>query len=203
MLYIFLEQVLVAPKLMSKVEIGNHGGFMRSESSGIHLLTANETVPFSQVILGTSMINGDLQTAIDSAFADAQKLKNRKKDERRFVESNIFAASFPSKIYDQLEAIILPSETGGQKPATAFGMFVGYSLNGVSANGKPVNEFQDDVLEQVRNDIKNNVSFIESKITQYGLDGYSMYIYLLPFADADEDKKDIMDKLLQSGGGRA
>lgn len=72
-----------------------------------------------------------------------------------------------------------------------------------SANGKPVNEYQDDVFEQVRNDIKNNVLFIESKITQYGLDGYSMYIYLLPFADADEDKKDIMDKLLQSGGGQA
>lgn len=82
-------------------------------------------------------------------------------------------------------------------------MFVGYSLNGVSANGKPVNEYQDDVFEQVRNDIKNNVLFIESKITQYGLDGYSMYIYLLPFTDADEDKKDIMDKLLQSGGGQA
>ena len=59
-------------------------------------------------------------------------------------------------------------------------MFVGYSLNGVSANGKSVNEYQGDVLEQVRNDIKSNVSFIESKITQYGLDGYSMYIYLLP-----------------------
>ena len=199
LLYIFLEQVLGAPKLMSKVEIGNHAGFMTSESSGIHLLAANETVPFTQVILGTSMINGDLQTAIDSAFADAQKLKNRKKD----VESNIFAASFPTKIYNQLEAIILPSETGSQKPATAFGMFVGYSLSGVSASGKPVNEYQDDVLEQVRNDIKNNVSFIESRIMQYGLDGYSMYIYLLPFADADEDKKDIMDKLLQSEGGQA
>ena len=178
MLYIFLEQVLIAPKLMSKVEIGNHGGFMTSESSCIHLLTANDTVPFSQVVLGTSMINGDLQAAIDAAFADAQKLKDRKKDERRFVESNIFAASFPTKIYDQLEAIILPSETGSQKPATAFGMFVGYSLNGVSANGKSVNEYQGDVLEQVRNDIQSNVSFIESKITQYGLDGYSIHYKL-------------------------
>lgn len=86
LLYIFLEQVLIAPKLMSKVEIGNHGGFMTSESSCIHLLTANDTVPFSEVVLGTSMINGDLQAAIDAAFADAQKLKDRKKDERRFVE---------------------------------------------------------------------------------------------------------------------
>lgn len=202
LLYIFMEQVLVAPKLMSKVEMGNHDGFMTSESSGIHLLTASEAVPFSQVILGTAMINGDLQAAIDSVFADAQKLKNRKKDERRFVESNIFAASFPANIYDQLEAIILPSETGNQRPATAFGMFIGYSLNGVSASGKTVNEYQNDILEQIRDDLQNNVSFIESKITQYDLDGYSMYIYLLPFADADEDKKEIMNKLLQSGGGQ-
>lgn len=201
LLYIFLEQVLNAPKLMSKVEFGNHGGIFTSESAGIHLLTADATVPFNQIVLGTSMINGDLQTAIDAAFADAQKLKNRKKDERRFVESNIFAASFPEKIYDQLEAIILPDETSRKKPATAFGMFLGYTLNGVSAGGKSIDAYQNDVLDKLKSDILNQVPFIESKISQYGLDGYSMYIYLLPFADADADKKDIMDKLLQSGGG--
>lgn len=201
LLYIFLEQVLIAPKLMSRVEIGNHGGFMTSESAGIHLLTADAAVPFSQVVLGTSMINGDLQLAIDSAFSEAQKLKDRKKDERRFVESNIFAASFPTEIYDQLEAIILPSESDGKKPATAFGMFLGYSLSGVSTSGKFVDAYQNDVLAQIKADLLNNVAFIESKITQYGFDGYSMYIYLLPFTDADEDKKDIMDKLLQSDGG--
>lgn len=200
LLYIFLEQVLNAPKLMSKVEIDNHGQVMRSESVGIHLLTANSVVPFSQIILGTSTINGNLQTAIDLAFAEAKKLKDRKTNERNFVESKIFAASFPTDIYDQLEAIILPSETGAKKPATAFGMFLGYSLSNVPATGKSVNEYQDDVFTQIKSDILNSVSFIESKITQYGLDGYSMYIYLLPFADADEDKKDIMDKLLQFGG---
>lgn len=198
LLYIFLEQVLNAPKLMSRVEFGNHGGIFTSKSAGIHLLTADATVSFNQVVLGTSMINGDLQAAIDSAFADAQKLKNRKKDERRFVESNIFTASFPEKIYDQLEAIILPNEASGKKPATAFGMFLGYTLNGVSAGGKSIVAYQNDVFNKLKADIVNQVPFIESKITQYGLDGYSLYIYLLPFADADVDKKDIMDKLLQS-----
>lgn len=201
LLYIFLEQVLNAPKLMSKVEFGNHGGIFTSESAGIHLLTADATVPFNQIVFGTSMINGDLQTAIDVAFADAQKIKNRKKDERRFVESNIFAASFPENIYDQLEAIILPDETSRKKPAMAFSMFLGYTLNGVSAGGKSIDAYQNDVLDKLKSDILNQVPFIESKISQYGLDGYSLYIYLLPFADADEDKKDIMDKLLQSGGG--
>lgn len=201
LLYIFLEQVLNAPKLMSKVEFDNHGGFFTSESAGIHLLAAHAAVPFNQVVLGTSMINGNLQAAIDSAFSNAQKLKTRKKDERRFVESNIFAASFPANVYDQLESIILPAEISGKKPDTAFGMFIGYTLNGVSHSGKSTDEYQNDVFTQLKTDVLNQVPFIESKVTQYGLDGYSLYIYLLPFSDADEDKKDIMDKLLQSEGG--
>lgn len=200
LLYIFLEQILKAPKLMSKVEIRTYGGFTTSESSGIHLVTADAAVPFSQIVLGTSMIEGDLRNAIDMAFADAKKLEHRKKDERRFVESAIFAKSFTEETYNQLEEIILPSGSVERKPTTAFGMFLGYTLNGVSKNGKCVSDYQDDVLKQAKADIYNNISYIKSKITEYGLDGYSLYIYLLPFMDADEDKKNIMDKLLQTGG---
>lgn len=203
LLYIFLERVLNAPKLMSRVEFDNHGGIFTSESAGIHLLTANAACPFNQVILGTSMINGDIQTAIDSAFAHAHKLKNRKKDERRFVESNIFAQSFPDDVYNQLESIILPSESSGKKPSMAFGMFLGYTLSGITSSGKSIDEYQNDVGMQLKSDIINQLPYIESKITQYGLDGYSLYIYLLPFTDADEDKKDIMAKLLQTEGGVA
>lgn len=201
LLYIFLEQVLNAPKLMSKVEFGNHGGIFTSESAGIHLLAADAAVPFNQVVLGTSMIDGDIRTAIDSAFADAKKLKDRKRDERRFIESKIFASSFTDDVYSLLESIILPTETPTKKPATAFGMFLGYTLSGVSASGKTIDAYQNDVFNQLKADIINQVPFIESKVSQYGLDGYSLYIYLLPFADADKNKKDIMDKLLQSGGG--
>jgi len=200
LLYVFLEQVLKAPKLMSKIEIGTHGGFSTSESSGIHLLTGSAPVPFSQIVLGTSMMEGDLHNAIDAAFANAKKLEYRKKDERRFVESNIFAESFTKEISNQLEAIIMPSDTVGKKPTTAFGMFLGYSLNGVPASGKDVDTYQNDVFAQAKADILSNASYIESKIMEHGLGGYSLYIYLLPFANADEDKKNIMDKLLQTGG---
>lgn len=201
LLYVFLEQVLKSPKLMSKVEIGTFGGISTSESSGIHLLTAAAPIPFSQIVLGTSFIDGDLHTAIDEAFSNAKKLESRKTDERRFVESNIFAQSFTKEISDQLEAIILPSDKTTKKPTTAFGMFLGYSMSNVAKNGKDIDTYQSDVLAQAKEDIQNNVSYIESKISENGLDGYSLYIYLLPFDDADEDKKDIMDKLLQNGGG--
>jgi len=74
-------------------------------------------------------------------------------------------------------------------------------LDSISKSGKDIDTYQSDVFAQAKSDILNSVSYIESRITAHGLDGYSLYIYLLPFANADEDKKDIMDKLLQTGGG--
>lgn len=200
LLYIFLEQVLKAPKLMSNLEIGNLGGFMSSKSSGIHLLTSNGTTPYSEIVLGTSMIDDDLKIAIDVAFSEAQKLEKRKKEERRFVESRIFASSFPKEIYAQLEAVILPSEAGKAKPTTAFGMFMGYSLAKIPSSGKTPIEYQKDIIAQIKLDIQSHVPYIESKISEYGLDGYSLYIYLLPFKDAAEDKKNFVDKLSNPGG---
>ena len=67
-------------------------------------------------------------------------------------------------------------------------------------SGKSVEQYQDDVAAQAASDIKANISYIEQKITEHGLEGYSIYIYLLPFKDADADKKEIVDRLLQIGG---
>lgn len=195
LLYIFLEQVLKAPKLMSKMEIGNIAGSITSKSSGIHLLTFDAAVPYSEIILGTSMIKDDLKDAIDAAFLEANNLKNRKKDERRFVESNIFAASFSNKMYDQLEAIILPSGPGSKKPTTAFGIFLGYSLSQLPQSRISVEDYQNDVTSLIKMDLQNHVPYIESKIAEYGFDGYSLYVYLLPFKDANEDKKDFIGKI--------
>ncbi len=200
MLYIFLEQVLKAPKFMSKVELGAYGGISTSESSGIHILTAETPAPFSQVILGASMIDGSIRTAIDIAFSTAKKLETRKKKERRFIESKIFAEAFSDKVSEQLERIILPSESEDKKPTTAFGIFLGYSIDKIDKTGKSVEQYQNEVILQATDDIKNSLSYMETKLKEHGLDGYSVYIYLLPFHDADRAKKEIVDRLLQTGG---
>ncbi len=201
MLYVFLEQVLGAPKFMSKVELGNYGGINVSESEGIHILTAENPIPFSQVVLGSSMIEGDLCKAIEAAFASAETLKNRNKKERRFVETKIFTETFTDKVAEQLEAIILPDGPDNKKPTTAFGIFIGYTICAVPQAGKSPEVYQDDVHAQVEADIIHNLPYIEQKISDHGLSGYSIYLYLLPFHDADSDKKSIMDNLLLMGGG--
>ncbi|MEG2813897.1 MAG: hypothetical protein RSA79_04770, partial [Oscillospiraceae bacterium] len=80
------------------------------------------------------------------------------------MESNIFSESFTKEISNQLEAIILPSEVASKKPTTAFGMFIGYSLNNVTTSGKDIDTYQNDVFAQAKADILNNVTYIESKI---------------------------------------
>lgn len=199
LLYIFLEQVLKAPKFMSRVELNGYGGLNISQSAGIHILTVKNPIPYSQIVFGTFRIEGDLNSAIDDAFKKAAELKGRKREERRFVETRIFAETFTKDVAKTLESIILPTEGGIKKPDTAFGMFVGYSLNSVDDGISP-EEYQSNVIDQVKQDISKALPYIESEITQYGLKGYSIYIYILPFTDADTDKRKLMDRLLQTGG---
>ena len=199
LLYVFLEDVLNAPKLMSAAEIGNFSGIATSASSGIHLLTLKTSPPSSQMILGTSIIDGNLCEAIDRAFAKAALLKRNKKNERTFIEANIFATAPSKEIREQMEAIIIPKESSIKKPESAFGFFMGYSLSHISTDGKSMTQYQNAVLSQIRSDIDSHMEKIEDAIVHHGLTGYSLYIYLLPFADADRDKQRIMKRLLQIG----
>jgi hypothetical protein len=200
LLYVFLEQVLKAPKFMSHVELEGYGGFNISKSSGIHILATQSPLLYSQIVFGASCIEGNINLAIDNAFQKAAELKGRKREERHFVESKIFAETFTKDIAATLESIILPAEKSIKKPDTAFGMFIGYSLRSIGDSGTSPEEYQSKVVIQEKRDILAAVPYIEQEITKYNLEGYSIYIYVLPFTDADVDKKKLMDRLLQTGG---
>lgn len=199
LLYIFLEEVLNAPKIMSEAELGNYGGISTSSSSGIHLLTFDTSPPSSQLVLGTSVIDGDLCKTIDESFAKAAILKKNKSGERRFVETHILPDSFPMDICKQLSEIILPSESHTNKPESSFGFFMGYSLRDVPRQRSSIGEYQSAVIKQIKNDIEQNLDKIENAVDRNGLTGYPLYIYLLPFTDAPRDKEQIMRTLLQIG----
>ena len=76
---------------------------------------------------------------------------------------------------------------------------MGYTLNNVTNANKSVSEYQAAVIAQIKSDIKENLGRIKDAVEQNGLMGYPLYIYLLPFNDADIDKQRIMNRLLQIG----
>lgn len=63
LLYLFLEQNLKAPKLLSKVELKTSGNQYVFGSDAVHLLSLSNNA--FQLVLGESKIIGDLKNAVD------------------------------------------------------------------------------------------------------------------------------------------
>ena len=75
---------------------------------------------------------------------------------------------------------------------------MGYSL-GLDAKKYSNSEFRIELTRKMDSDIKAHVSYIADKIKVANMGTYSFYFYVLPFNDADAEKKSIMAALLEGG----
>lgn len=88
LLYIFLEQELDAPKIMSKIELDGSNRNTVSKSDGVHLLSLNQSgQPFHQLVFGASHIVGDLKSAIDRAFEKIVAVESNYDSELQMVDN--------------------------------------------------------------------------------------------------------------------
>lgn len=199
LLYIFLEQVLGAPRLMSKVEISRLSSVMTSKSDGIHLLTYEGSTPFNQLVFGASLIDNGLNEAIDSALNHIMKIKASKSSEYRLVESSSFYQVLDDKDKKIVKSIIIPQKANIDRPAMAFGMFIGYKLDSPIGNYDD-NEYRKLVVKQMEQDIATASDYMNTRLSALGLSKHSFYMYMLPFNNAVLDKKRIMEQLMSIGG---
>ncbi len=199
MLYIFLEQILGAPKLYNKIELAQFGNHNTQNGGGVHLLPLeNGGIPSYQMVFGKSNIIGDLQDAIDNAFNSLVTIRNNSSEELRIVESTIFAQAYDAQTTDYLKNIIVPGKQKNTPVDTAFGVFLGYSL-GLNADNYSNQAFRKEIMRKMNIDIKAHAAYIVRKIKEENLSAHSFYFYILPFNDADGEKLSIMNELL--GGG--
>lgn len=197
LIYAFLEQVLNAPKLLSKIELASSGN--QSKCDCVHLLTCSDNKgPYHQMVFGTSSIIGDIKDAIDTAFDALSEIKASQTTELQLVEKNIFGQCFDADTEELIKAIILPQKNTNSTVEPAFGMFLGYSI-GLDKNKYPSRQFYDEVEKTMREDIAAHIDYIINKIHSLGLNTHSFYIYVLPFNDAETEKKAIMANLMSGG----
>lgn len=197
MLYAFLEKELHAPKILSQVELSAGLG----QCSGIHLLNLGGATTQYQLVYGASDVQGDLRTAIDEAFEEVRQIKARKPSAMTLVDSTAFKCAFvDATMASNVISMILPSRKGQENAATAYGIFLGYTLKmKKDAYFLSLEDFKQELKLQLEADIVSQSSYIMGKIQGLKMAGHSFYIYVLPFNDADMDKKSIMSKLI--GGG--
>ena len=196
MLYVFLEQELNAPKIMSKIEFSENGG-MASKSDGIHLLATTEFGrPFNQLVFGASNIQGSLICAIDRAFERISNIDDNYDIEFRTVENTFQYFVFDNATNEYIRDIMIPRKHYTQKPDMAFGVFLGYTLV-VNSLQKDSAMYRVAAESQLRQDIETAKDYIASKIRKVGMEGYSFYCYVLPFNDAPSEKTVLIKEMLE------
>ena len=95
-------------------------------------------------------------------------------------------------------SILQPSEERVSRPETAFGIFLGYSID-LQKDKYTNREYPGIVAQKIEMDIRSVVDDIKQKINELGMNSYSFYIYVLPMDEAETDKKAIMQDLLIGG----
>lgn len=195
-LYVFLEQELNAPKIMSKIEFSQHTG-LASKSDGIHLFATTEHGrPFNQLVFGASNIEGDFKVAVDRAFERIVSIEQNADSEFKTVENTAYGLMFDNSTIEYLRDVMTPRKQFQYKPDMAFGVFLGYTLK----IDPPVTDsalYRLATEKQLKQDIVSIKDYIADVIKQNGLVGYTFYCYVLPFNDAPTEKTSLIDEILE------
>jgi hypothetical protein len=197
LLYSFLEEKLKAPKLMSRVELSTDAKQYASTCDGIHLLTNGTSgLPYHQVVFGASSIVGDLTYAIDAAFDSILEIENNEDKELHMVDNVIFDRLLNEDEVELAKEIFLPTPNKTTSYNTSYGVFLGYTI-GLDPTKYGVAEYPQIVEEKMQEDIRRNIGYILKKINDNFLGQHSFYFYVLPFNDAEDEKKAIMEAVLK------
>lgn len=195
-LYSFLESHLRAPKILSKMRLKTSSNDYIKRADGIHLLKIDEEN--YEIIFGESKMYDDISRGLRDAIHSINDLKNRKDnnigDEIELLNSHI-PSEFAEENYEFIKKIIKPSRNDSFEYDISFGMFVGFEvdLNKYQAyKGIQLKRILKDDLEiMVRSKFKN----INTMIKKLSLHNHNFYIYLLPFTEIDDKRKEIIKEL--------
>lgn len=197
LLYAFLEEKLGAYKIFSKVELNSATTPFGKESDSVHLLSLGDVSGMKcyQTVFGTSNIKGRIKEAIDNAFDAIVRIENETGEGIQIVSSPMLEESFESEMLQRVISVVMPKPGSDIVSNNAYGVFLGYSL-GLDPNTRGNIAFLQALDKKMESDIKNHASYIADKIKTLGLDSHSFYFYIVPFNDAEADKKQIMEKLM-------
>ena len=190
LIYAFLEEVLHAPKLMSAIELSSG-----NRCAGIHFLTIPNTDVNYELVYGASHLHGDITQAVDNAFETIENMEKTRLSGMELVNSAEFNKCIDIKTAHLIKKIIIPEDGGDSGAGTAYGVLLGYTLDLNPEDYAPI-EYTNAAIKRIELDIEVALDRIHTKISELKLGYKSFYIYVLPFNNADGDKKSIMNDLI-------
>lgn len=112
LLYVLLEQILEAPKVMSKIELNQARGQIHSRCDAIHLLTPDGQRTTSSIVFGTSSVVGNIGDAITAAFDRVVDIEQNRSDEVQLAEQTVFTKTLDPATANYVKDLLIPKPGG-------------------------------------------------------------------------------------------
>lgn len=197
LLYCLLESHLNAPKILTKLEIKTAKNDYVKGADGVHLLKVTETD--YQLIFGESKLNSNLQTGIYEAFGSLSKLlsENKIEFEIGLVNSQLIKETANPELYEFLKKVIIPNARENEISTDySFGIFLGYDV-GITEeeSNKSNSEFRTHIREKIKQEVESLIDSINFQINKSEFTGYNFHLYVIPFSNLAEKRKEIIQQL--------
>jgi hypothetical protein len=194
LLYLFLEQDLQAPKLLSKIELKTSREEYVKGSDGVHFKFRTDANgrKILQLVIGEAKIQNSLENAIKSAFESIKTYLTTNTQDRTLLDTHLM-----NQLVDPDEAAEIRSyvlEIPRKKRETVFGIFLGYSIEYDGSNDKN-DDYDKNVVEANEKQVMALKDIIISQINLHDISNYEFNFYFLPFHNAMTDRRDIMLKI--------
>jgi hypothetical protein len=193
LLYCFLESHLNAPKILTKLELKTSNNLYVNGADGVHLLKINSTD--YKLILGESKLKSDLKAGVTESFKSLFSLIDNNLNKLNFeidlVNSQLIKESYDENMYNILKKIIIPSAKEDETYLDySFGIFLGFDIE-ITDNEKELSnsDFRSAIREKIHKIIESSINSINLQIKSQKFQGYSFYVYIVPFSDLDANRK--------------
>jgi len=197
LLYCLLESHLNAPKILTKLEIKTAKNDYVKGADGVHLLKVTDTD--YQLIFGESKLNSNLQMGIYEAFGSLSKLlsDNKIEFEIGLVNSQLIKETANPELYKFLKNVIIPNAQKNEiNTDYSFGIFLGYDVEvSEEESNKSNSEFRTHIRQKIKQEVESLIDSINFQINKVEFTGYNFHLYVIPFSNLAETRKDIIQKL--------
>lgn len=193
--YIFLEHIDDAKKIYTRVEISANSRTINSE--GIYL---KDNKGKSQLILGASQLNDNLQDATKNVVSELKEFRNNRSQSLvmpiDLIDSSILREQYSEEESKAILKILVPTENKIDEVA-AYGVFIGYKF---APNDNLKNCSTDEAKLKCRkiveNDLHQVIAQLDDEIRLNEWQRSSFYVYMLPLISASTDGNTIMRELI-------
>ncbi len=199
LLYCLLESHLNAPKILTKLELKTSSNDYVKGADGVHLFKVSEKE--YQLIFGESKLEAKVSNGIYSAFDSIKKFLTSKRlnFEMDLISSELVKEAYNESSYELLKKIIVPSAKEDETYLDySFGIFLGFDVS-IKEEYKnlPNGEFRTKIREDIKNEVISAVESFNYQLKKTDFRGYKFYIYVIPFSDLANKRKEIIKNLTE------